>query len=46
MGYFYDDMVSTKHTGFFINKGNTIAKEFLTLIEQAQKIVYEKQIMN
>lgn len=42
-GYTYGDaMVSTKHTGFLINKGNATAKEFLTLIEHVQKIVYEK----
>lgn len=36
-----DAQVSTKHTGFVINKGNATAKDVLDLIEIIKKKVYE-----
>lgn len=36
-----DAQVSTKHTGFVINKGNATAKDVLSLIEIIKKKVYE-----
>ncbi len=35
-------MVSEKHSGFVINKGNATASDILTLISDVQRIVYEK----
>ena len=35
-------MVSDKHSGFVINKGNATASDILTLISDVQRIVYEK----
>ena len=37
-----DAMVSEKHSGFVINKGNATASDILTLISDVQRIVYEK----
>lgn len=37
-----DAEVSTKHSGFIINKGNATAKEVLALVEHVKKTVYEK----
>ncbi len=37
-----DAMVSTKHSGFIINKGNATAKEVLELIEQVKSTIYKK----
>ena len=37
-----DAEVSTKHSGFIINKGNATAKDVLTLVEHVKKTVYEK----
>ena len=37
-----DAMVSTKHRGFIINKGNATAKEVLELIEQVKDTIYKK----
>lgn len=37
-----DAEVSTKHSGFIINKGNATCKDILTLIEKVKEIVYEK----
>lgn len=34
--------VSTKHSGFVVNKGNATAKDVLELVEKIQKTVYEK----
>lgn len=34
--------VSEKHAGFIINKNNALAKDIINLIEEVQKIVYEK----
>lgn len=34
--------VSTKHSGFIINKGNATCKDILDLIEYVKKTVYEK----
>ena len=34
--------VSTKHSGFVVNKGNATAKDVLALVEKIQKTVYEK----
>lgn len=35
--------VSEKHSGFIINKGNATAKDFMTVIEDVKRIVYDKQ---
>ncbi len=35
-------MVSDKHSGFVINKGNATASDIMTLISDVQRIVYEK----
>ena len=35
--------VSEKHGGFIINKGNATAKDFITVIEDVKRIVYDKQ---
>lgn len=37
-----DAMVSTKHSGFVINKGNATAKDVLELVEYIKDKVYEK----
>ncbi len=37
-----DAEVSTKHSGFIINKGNATAKDVLALVEHVKKTVYEK----
>lgn len=37
-----DAEVSTKHSGFVINKGNATAEDVLTLIEYVKEKVYEK----
>ena len=37
-----DAMISTKHSGFIINKGNATAKEVLELIEQVKSTIYKK----
>ncbi len=37
-----DAEVSTKHSGFVINKGNATAKDVLTLVKHIQEKVYEK----
>ena len=37
-----DAEVSTKHSGFVINKGNATAKEVLALVEHIKNKVYEK----
>ncbi len=37
-----DAMISTKHSGFVINKGNATAKEVLELIEQVKDTIYKK----
>ncbi len=37
-----DAEVSTKHSGFVINKGNATAKEVLALVEHIKNTVYEK----
>jgi UDP-N-acetylmuramate dehydrogenase len=37
-----DAAVSDKHCGFIINKDHATAKEFLTVIEDVTRIVYEK----
>lgn len=37
-----DAAVSDKHCGFLINKEHATAKDFLTLIEDVSRIVYEK----
>ena len=37
-----DAMISTKHSGFIINKGNATAKEVLELIEQVKDTIYKK----
>lgn len=37
-----DAQVSTKHTGFIVNKGNATAKDVLDLIEYVKKEVYNK----
>lgn len=37
-----DAEVSTKHSGFIINKGNATAKEVLALVEYIKNTVYEK----
>jgi len=37
-----DAEVSTKHSGFIINKGNATAEEVLTLVEQIKATVYKK----
>lgn len=37
-----DAEVSTKHSGFIINKGNATAEEVLTLVEQIKSTVYKK----
>lgn len=34
--------VSTKHSGFIINKGNATAKDVLELVEYIKNVVYEK----
>ena len=34
--------VSEKHAGFIINKNNATATDIINLIEEVQKIVYEK----
>lgn len=39
-------MVSKKHSGFIINYDNATAKDILYLIEQVQKIVYDKFNVN
>lgn len=42
-GYHIGDAeVSTKHSGFVVNKGNATAKDVLALVEKIQKTVYEK----
>lgn len=42
-GYAVNDaMVSTKHAGFLINEGNASYTEFLQLIHDVKRIVYEK----
>ena len=35
--------VSEKHSGFIINKGKATAKDFITVIEDVKRIVYDKQ---
>ena len=41
-----DIMVSEKHCGFVVNVGNGTASEVRQLIEEVQRIVYEKnQVM-
>ena len=37
-----DAEVSTKHSGFVINKGNASCKEIIELIEKVKEIVFEK----
>lgn len=37
-----DAAVSEKHCGFVINKGNATAKEFMAIIQDITRIVYEK----
>ena len=37
-----DAEVSTKHSGFIINKGNATAKDILDLVDYVEKKVYEK----
>lgn len=37
-----DAQVSTKHSGFIINKGNAKAKDVLELINHLEKEIYEK----
>lgn len=37
-----DAEVSTKHSGFIINKGNATAKEVLTLVKHIKDTVYQK----
>lgn len=37
-----DALVSEKHAGFIVNKGNATAKEVIDLIKYVQKVVYEK----
>lgn len=37
-----DAEVSTKHSGFIINKGNATAEDILKLVTEIQDIVYEK----
>ena len=34
--------VSTKHSGFIINKGNAKAKDVLELVEKVKKEIYKK----
>ena len=42
-GYHVNDAsVSTKHAGFLINEGNASYTEFMQLIEDVQRIVYDK----
>lgn len=37
-----DAQVSTKHSGFIINKGNATAKDVLQLVEQIKETIYQK----
>lgn len=37
-----DAEISTKHSGFVINKGEATAKDVLTLVSHIKKVVYEK----
>ncbi len=41
-----DAMVSTKHAGFVINKGNATTKDILELIDYIKKTVFEKKGKN
>ncbi len=46
-GYHVNDaQVSTKHAGFLINKKEASFRDFMELIKQVQKIVYEKTQKN
>ena len=39
-------MVSTKHSGFIINKGNATAKDVIRLVDYIKKKIYDEYQKN